>query len=126
MRRLEDIVARWSEPKLAALNSDFGEVRMRSVIMAFLAQMDRNTHVWNGLTEDNVRDIAERLMTDRNVTPWLTLADIKLLNIEDGAYGKFSYRFEKDDFYECFRIYCASRNQNVAINTFGCKQLFTV
>ena len=113
MRRLEDIVARRSEPKLAVLNNDFGEVRMMSVIMAFLAQMDRNMHVRNGLTEDNVRDIAKRLMSDRDVTHWLTLADIKLLcrNIEDGVYGKFSYRFGKNDFYECFRLYCASRNQ---------------
>ena len=68
MRRLEDIVARRSEPKLAVLNNDFGEVRMMSVLMAFLAQMDRNMHVRNGLTEDNIRDIAERLMSDQDVT----------------------------------------------------------
>ena len=113
VRSVKDIVARTSEPKLGVLINEAGATPTTSFIMGILAKMDRSMHLPNGLTEDNVRDIAKRLVTDPEITSWLTLPDIHLLcsSIEDGVFGKYSYRFGKDDFYECLWKYCSSRRQ---------------
>ena len=112
VRNVREVVALGSStPKLAALIAEAGEQPTQGVIMAYLARMVDNMHLPNGLTPDNIRDIAEYLVTEPEVVTWLTLPDMRMLcrRIEDGAYMRFNNRFGKDDFYFCLGRYCGER-----------------
>lgn len=114
VRNVRDVVALDSStPKLATLVGEAGERPTMGVIKAFLGRMNDNMHLPNGLTPDNINDIAEYLVTEPEVTCWLTLADVRMLcrRIEDGAYMRLDNRFGKDDFHYCLGRYCGERRE---------------
>lgn len=112
VKNVADVVALGNTtPKLAELINDVGERPTVGIIKAYLVRMNNNIHLPNGLTDDNIQDIAEYLVSDPDVTQWLTLADVRILckRIEDGAYMRFNNRFGKDDFHYCLGRYCGER-----------------
>lgn len=114
VRNIRDVVALGSStPKLATLVGEAGERPTMGVIKALLGRMNDNMHLPNGLTPDNINDIAEYLVTEPEVTCWLTLADVRVLcrRIEDGAYMRLDNRFGKDDFHYCLGRYCGERSE---------------
>lgn len=113
LRSAADVAALRDEHKLADVVKDEGATVTQSFIMAQLVRMNANLHLPNGLTDDNIRDIAVRLTTDPEIVYWLTIPDVCVLlrRIEDGEYMRFNNRFGKDDFYACLARYCSERRE---------------
>ena len=79
MQSVEEVVSLRSEPKLAMLKKEGGDVATYNAVRALLVSMSVSLHIGNGLSEQNINDIARRLTTDSEITYWLTLADVELL-----------------------------------------------
>lgn len=94
------------------LKKEGGDVATYNAVRALLVSMSVSLHIGNGLSEQNINDIARRLTTDSEITYWLTLADVDLLcrNIVAGKYGPYYNRFGEDTFNECMVRYCNERN----------------
>ena len=112
VQSVEEVVSLRSEPKLAMLKKEGGDVATYNAVRALLVSMSVSLHIGNGLSEQNINDIARRLTTDSEITYWLTLADVDLLcrNIVAGKYGPYYNRFGEDTFNECLVKYCNERN----------------
>lgn len=112
VKSVDEVVNLTEEPKLAKLQKVDATLTYKS-IGRLLARMAVHMHIPNGLSVENIKSIAQRITTDREVLWWLTLADIDLLcrRIVAGDYGHFYGHFAEAEFNDCFKKYCAERTE---------------
>jgi len=111
MDSIEAVVASKGMPSIGSLQKVVGETDIEKVFRYLLAKMREDLHIDNGLSNDNIRNIAKRLRTDSEIRWWLTIADVTLLcrKITSGEYGKFYGHFSEVEFNECLAKYCRER-----------------
>lgn len=113
VKSLPEIVDMKTEPKIAYLQQKGGARSTFGIIKAFLTAMNKNLHIDNTLTEDNIINIAQQLTNNDELRYWLTLADIDLLcrQIVQGRFGKFYGHFSENEFNDCLIKYCNERSE---------------
>lgn len=113
MNSIEAVVASKGMPSIGSLQKVVGETDIEKVFRYLLAKMREDLHIDNGLSNDNIRNIAKRLRTDGEIRWWLTIADVTLLcrKITSGEYGKFYGHFSEVEFNECLVKYCNERTE---------------
>lgn len=106
------VASPWNNQTIGKLQKETSDTDLEKVFRYLLVKMREELHIDNGLTNDNIRNIARRLYTDDEIRWWLSVADIRLLcqKIVRGEYGKFYGHFSEQEFYDCMVKYCNERN----------------
>lgn len=104
-------VVETTTPKLAKYIQMGCDNSLLKVIRAYLAKLRNDLHIDNGLTNENIKAIADRLTKDPELRWWLTIEDVALLckKITRGEYGKVYGHFSEMEFNECLATYCRER-----------------
>lgn len=110
MSNVQEVVET-AAPKLAKYQQMGCDNSLQKIVRAYLAKLRNDLHIDNGLTNDNIRAIADRLLKEPELRWWLTIEDVALLcrKITRGDYGKFFGHFSEVEFNECFVTYCHER-----------------